>query len=54
MHGGKEMGKNNEHTLKVIRVGNSIGVILPKKEFEFRDLEPYRDWVKITIKEVVR
>ena len=48
------MPKKNEYTLKVIKVGNSIGVILPKKAFDFKDIEPYRDWMKIQINEVVR
>lgn len=43
-----------KYTLKVIRVGNSIGVILPKKEFDCKDLEPYVDWVKVTIEPVRR
>lgn len=48
------MSKKNEYTLKIIKVGNSIGVILPKKDYQFRDVEPGRDWVKIQINEVVR
>ena len=48
------MSKKNEYILKVIKVGNSIGVILPKKDYQFRDVDPGRDWVKIEFKEVIR
>ena len=34
---------------KVIKIGNSNGVILPKSEYEFHDLNP-GDWVEIKIK----
>lgn len=47
------MAKKDEKILRVVRIGNSIGVILPKKEYEFRDIEP-KDWVKIEFKGVVR
>ena len=46
--------KNKEMTLKVIQIGNSIGVILPKKDYEFRDAKPYVDWVKLEFKGFVR
>lgn len=49
----RKMAKKDERIVKVIRIGNSIGVILPKKEYEFRDLEP-GDWVKIEYKGAVR
>lgn len=51
--GVDEMAKKDEKILRVVRIGNSIGVILPKKEYEFRDIEP-KDWVKIEFKGVVR
>lgn len=46
--------KDSEYILKVIQVGNSIGIILPKKDFNFRDLTPYQDWVKVEFKGVLR
>ena len=48
------MPKKREFTVKVIKVGNSIGVLLPKKDIEFKDIEPYKDWLKIQINEVIR
>lgn len=47
------MAKQPQYTLKVIRIGNSLGVILPKKDYQFRDLEK-DDWIKIQLNEVLR
>lgn len=47
------MAKQQTYTLKVIRIGNSLGVILPKKDYQFRDLEK-DDWVKIQLEGVLR
>lgn len=47
------MAKKPQYTLKVIPIGNSLGIILPKKNYEFRDLEKGQ-WVKIQLKGVLR
>ena len=36
---------------KIIKIGNSLGVTLPKKGYSFRDLEA-GDWIEITIKKM--
>lgn len=41
-----------KHIVKVIKVGNSIGILLPKSNYDFKDLVPYQDWVKITLEKV--
>ena len=48
------MTKKKEYTLKVIKVGNSIAVLLPKKDYEFKDVEPYKTWLKIQVNEVLQ
>jgi antitoxin component of MazEF toxin-antitoxin module len=34
-----------KHILRIIKIGNSIGVILPRKTYEFKDLE-VGDWIE--------
>ena len=48
-----EMAKKDEYTIKCRKVGNSIAIILPKRDYIFRDLEP-GDWIKVEFKGIVR
>lgn len=48
-----QMTKKDEYTIKCRKVGNSIAIILPKRDYIFRDLEP-GDWIKVEFKGIVR
>lgn len=34
---------------KIVKIGNSQGVILPRTDYEFKDLE-VGEWIEITVK----
>lgn len=38
-----------KYNLRIIKIGNSMGVILPKKEYEFRDVKP-GDWLELQMR----